>query len=519
MSPPTKSFTLELRSRGSLPGLFVRVKEYNIAAGGDEHPDTFFNLSTAVGSDNGSLRWGGSAFEKTARDIKIFRDEGIQAWILQAKVMNPAGNINTSRLNLDDYLDVIQCSDPGTTNERLAIVLKPRTLVLCFDGTSKHFSNHNTSVVNFMELLNKNDPSKQATGVGTYGGSGFLNRIGLRLAARVDEATAWYLYQHVIDGYKFLMETYQTGDQINIFGYSRGAYTARALAGMIHQLLMCKKIGLLPKSNHEHVAFAYDIYKSSTESIFSKLLTSYDKDRSLPENVDPAKFKKVFCRDVKIHFVGVWDTVGSVGSFWRRRLPHVAYNPSIRFFRQALALDEKRGNFIPSLWDHRLTNKSQDVLEVWFKGDHADVGGGKKINDEGLGAQEKPVLSNIPFRWMLRECQEHTRVRFDREAMNDYRETLGANYPRQPGEGQNKSIDHKLDCKDVQGPYNALARSVFWSLLEWLPVPKLAQRGARPWLRTVYWPNAHAPRIINFLSSRSSVRLHYSRKDGKERKA
>ncbi|KAF8600938.1 hypothetical protein BDV93DRAFT_421482, partial [Ceratobasidium sp. AG-I] len=78
-----------------------------------------------------------------------------------------------------------------------------RTLVLCFDGTSNHFSNQNTNVVKLMELLKKTDPSRQ-------------------MVRYADEGLAWYLYQHVV------------GDRISIFGFSRGAFTARALAGMVH---------------------------------------------------------------------------------------------------------------------------------------------------------------------------------------------------------------------------------------------------------------------------------------------
>ncbi|KAF8687041.1 hypothetical protein RHS03_10029, partial [Rhizoctonia solani] len=133
-----------------------------------------------------------------------------------------------------------------------------RSIVLCFDGTSNHFSERNTNVVKLVELLSKNDPSTQMvhissanialqvthyawlgllsdnTGVGTYSHPGFWTGITEVIAKKADEAVAWYLYQHVIDGYRFIMESYREGDEISIFGFSRGAYTARALAGMLH---------------------------------------------------------------------------------------------------------------------------------------------------------------------------------------------------------------------------------------------------------------------------------------------
>ncbi|KAF8596212.1 hypothetical protein BDV93DRAFT_406835, partial [Ceratobasidium sp. AG-I] len=91
-----------------------------------------------------------------------------------------------------------------------------RTLVLCFDGTSNHFSNKNTNVVKLMELLKKTDPSRQMV---RY----IITQYSLRSTLNpADEGLAWYLYQHVV------------GDRISIFGFSRGAFTARALAGMVH---------------------------------------------------------------------------------------------------------------------------------------------------------------------------------------------------------------------------------------------------------------------------------------------
>ncbi|KAH7309394.1 hypothetical protein B0J17DRAFT_725067 [Rhizoctonia solani] len=101
----------------------------------------------------------------------------------------------------------------------------------------------NTNVVKLVELLKKDDPPQQMAGVGTYLTPGYLTDVGQAVAATTDEFFAIYLCQHVIDGYKYLMETYRAGDQVSIFGFSRGAYTARALAGMLHS------VGLLSRHN------------------------------------------------------------------------------------------------------------------------------------------------------------------------------------------------------------------------------------------------------------------------------
>jgi uncharacterized protein (DUF2235 family) len=138
---------------------------------------------------------------------------------------------------------------------------------------------------------------------------------------------AWNLDAHVMDGYEFLMQNYKAGDRICIFGFSRGAYTARALAGMIH------KVGLLPAYNYQQVPFAYKMY------------TRADKVGWEQSN----GFKKAFSIHVDIEFLGVWDTVDSVGLF-PRRLPFTTSNTVVRNFRHAVALDERRAKFKANLW-------------------------------------------------------------------------------------------------------------------------------------------------------------------------
>jgi uncharacterized protein (DUF2235 family) len=113
-------------------------------------------------------------------------------------------------------------------------------------------------------------------------------------------------------------------------GFSRGAYTARALAGFLY------KAGLLPRGNQAQVPFAYKLYKREDEEGV-KLC---------------AGFKQTYCQDVKIEFLGVWDTVASVGVFIKRTLPFTNSNRSIKTFRHALALDERRTKFQPNYY-HR----------------------------------------------------------------------------------------------------------------------------------------------------------------------
>lgn len=328
---------------------------------------------------------------------------------------------------------------------------KPRTLVLCFDGTANEFNKRNTNVVKLYSILRKDNPKSQLcyyqAGVGTYFQPGVVSPL-FRFAARtLDEMFAWYLSEHIMNGYKFLMQNYHEGDSVCIFGFSRGAYTARALAGMLH------KVGLLSKDNLEQISFAYRLYKSSS-----------NKDNKLA-----TRFKKTFSREVPIEFLGVWDTVASVGIVSGRTLPFVGTNNTIKWFRQALSLDERRAKFRPNLYHRPAVDSTPEpsqtrpptrrfiprafsiskgprqldtphnphhdsshdkkgfgnasesdannkrVLEVWFAGSHSDVGGGLAMDTK------QHALSNISLRWMVREIlKTRCHILFDEAALKQW---------------------------------------------------------------------------------------------------
>ncbi|KAF9783112.1 hypothetical protein BJ322DRAFT_136244 [Thelephora terrestris] len=214
----------------------------------------------------------------------------------------------------------------------------PRVIVLCFDGTSNQFSAQNTNVVKFYGLLDKCCPLQQIVyyqpGIGTYINPGVVSPALGWIAKIADQAFAWYLNQHVMGGYQFLMDNYRSGDKICIFGFSRGAYTARALAGFLF------KIGLLPRDNIEQVPFAYSLY-TRTDKAGKALAIEY---------------KQTFCTAVTIDFLGVWDTVASVGLIFGRSLPFTSANSAVRVFRHALSLDEHRARFQPNAF-HRESPK------------------------------------------------------------------------------------------------------------------------------------------------------------------
>ncbi|KAH8821387.1 hypothetical protein F5884DRAFT_85170 [Xylogone sp. PMI_703] len=318
---------------------------------------------------------------------------------------------------------------------------KGRTIVICLDGTGDKFDNDNSNVVNFVACLKKDDPSQityYQSGIGTYDGHGLKSGF----SAAIDMAVGSGLGIHIKDAYRFLMENYCEGDKICLLGFSRGAYTVRCLAGMLH------KVGLLPAHNSAQVSFAYEFYKNDTPDGWKM----------------SEEFKKTFCTNVQVYFVGVWDCVASVG-FIPRELPFSKSSTgSIHYFRHAMALDEHRAKFPvlqwqghnlkqnnkanvikdpqqnqlngkadsrPPLQEHKrsssaashlkhmeqkntqrrlearfehdeenINNVETDVLEVWFAGCHADVGGGAVSNNE------RHMLSRIPLRWMIRQCFE-----------------------------------------------------------------------------------------------------------------
>ncbi|KAI8981358.1 hypothetical protein BD414DRAFT_549728 [Trametes punicea] len=417
-----------------------------------------------------------------------------------------------------------------------------RTLVLCFDGTGDQFDADNSNVVAFFSLLKKDDRREQMvyyqTGIGTYTSSQGVSPLRSKFDKLLDEMIAWHLDAHVQGdaGYEFLMQNYQAGDKICLFGFSRGAYTARALAGMIH------KVGLLPACNHQQVPFAYKMYTRDDELGWKQ----------------STAFKKAFSIDVDIDFIGVWDTVDSVGII-PHRLPFTSSNRSIRVFRHAIALDERRARFQVSLYKrpsssseaergtrpgdmprgdteyatrvpvagdpHSASAKERekrkvknpnsefrrqrqferefnsqdgcdvhgttDVLEVWFAGCHCDVGGGSVTDDT------PHTLARIPLRWMIRECfKTNTGIRFHGELLKRIGLDPAALHPivmdrpppLEPKATYLESVappvphttEEEHEVRDALSPiYDQLNLAKYWWLLEFLPM-KARVRGPGP---------------------------------------
>ena len=247
-----------------------------------------------------------------------------------------------------------------------------RNIVLCFDGTNNEYAATNTNVVKLYGMLDRagdDQPGYYQPGIGTFPPPGVWGKFRKWFITRLDLAVAWLLEEHVSDGYRFLMRYYREGDRIFIFGFSRGAYTARALAAML-----CK-VGLLTEGNEELLPFAWDMFKR-------------EKDPTLYTG-----FRHTFSRKVAVHFIGLWDTVSSVGWMWNPQyFQFTANNPIVCNVRHAVALDERRAYFPTNLWgaDPKMPT---NVEQVWFPGVHCDVGGGYIEREAGL--------SKIALQWMV----------------------------------------------------------------------------------------------------------------------
>ncbi|KAJ6606794.1 hypothetical protein B0H10DRAFT_2195249 [Mycena sp. CBHHK59/15] len=446
--------------------------------------------------------------------------------------------MSTSPSAVDDYLDFPKTSSPtrskindfgGVKEFDLEKTIPPtnehRTLVLCFDGTGAAYGStmldtcRNSNVINFFTMLKKADESQQLVyyqaGIGTYSIPEVAHPKLAKLHRTLDAMLGSHLNAHVMGGYEFLMQNYQYGDKICLFGFSRGAYTARALAGMI------QKVGLLPKCNHQQVPFAYKMYSREDETGWRQ----------------STAFKKAFAIDVDIELVAVWDTVSAVGLV-PRRLPFTRSNTNVRYLRHAIALDEHRARFQPNFWNRPTQDELQlgiqagempksrrklstmkslkdlekqytdggqyetHVEEVWFAGCHCDVGGG------ALSNTARNSLARIPLRWMIRQCfLLETGIHFHGEMLRLIGVDPATLYPRVlplppallefPKDTQrttptaavavadcNFRNEEEEDLADALTPINdELKRVKLWWILEFLPQKLRFQDSDDSWTR------------------------------------
>ena len=276
-----------------------------------------------------------------------------------------------------------------------------KNIVACCDGTGNQIERNLSNVLKLFRVVNKSDKQRvyYNAGIGTIGSSDAWARWRQDAKAVFELATGYGLDADILGAYEFVCRHYEDGDAIFLFGFSRGAYTVRAVAGMIHL------IGVLPPDQLNISDYALRSYKQVND----------DGDFTLTWNFS----KVVGARQARIKFVGVWDTVASVLVPRRDRiipvpqlltLPYTRKNPSVQVFRHAIAIDERRRMFRLNRWiepqtfvqnpfDKKTPPTAQDIKQVWFAGVHADVGGGYP--------EIESALAKFPLDWMIREAIVH----------------------------------------------------------------------------------------------------------------
>ena len=350
----------------------------------------------------------------------------------------------------------------------------PKNIVILLDGTSNEICSNRTNILRLFGTLQKGPEQVvyYSPGVGTFGAANAWSYWVRKAIELWGMATGWGLDQVVKEAYRFVIDHYDNGnrtggesvgrDRIYIFGFSRGAYSARVLAGFINAL------GLVAKDNLNLIDPAYRAYKSVTESgdVQAEWQEMNLYDRILAPDHPP------------IRCLGVFDTVASVieiGRYRPRFRSHActSENPSVEAVRHAVAMDERRNLFQPLLWvmgqsyfgDRfgQVALGPQDARELWFAGVHGDVGGGFP--------EQQSALAKVPLDWMIRETTPMGLI-YKTETVEDL--VLGENASNKP---VNKYV--------APDPLAAANQSMNWAwgLLEFLP--RWIPRNERPWRRDV----------------------------------
>ncbi len=256
-------------------------------------------------------------------------------------------------------------------------------IVICADGTWNRPE----------EDIEKDHPTnvlKLARGIAPGGANGKQHvfydwGLGSYHSGLSAGATGRGIHKNILDGYRYIVQNYANGDDIYLFGFSRGAYTVRALCGLINNC------GIIKRNDARLIQQAWEIYKSPSK-------------KNHPGGSAATNFRSNHCHPSrKVHFVGVWDTVGALGipislmgmfdgndEFYDNRM-----GSNVSYARHALAIDERREDFAPTIWQPK---PGVDLKQVWFAGSHADVGGSYEPDDDGT------AIADVPLKWMLNEA-------------------------------------------------------------------------------------------------------------------
>jgi uncharacterized protein (DUF2235 family) len=339
----------------------------------------------------------------------------------------------------------------------------PKNLVLCCDGTNNQFDGYHTNVIRAYKVARRHQGqlTYYDPGVGTMPEPWWTTWLEKKLAVLRGLIYGDGFFDNISDAYRFIITNYEPGDKIFLFGFSRGAFTARAVAAMLHS------VGLLHPATENLLSYAQRYWRS-------------DRRRQSSGAKIAAEFKATLARQCPVHFIGVWDTVGSVGFFNHfRTFPHTQHNPEVTCVRHAVSIDERRSTFRQNqMFPMPAT---QDVKNVFFAGVHSDVGGGYPPEESGL--------AKIAFEWMIREARNRG-LDVDDAALDRELVGLGTTPP------------------DPCSPLHKSLRS-FWWLAELLPMRRYSfddKKRHWHWLFGAF----NQPRNIQRSAKESHVWLHDS---------
>ncbi|MDT8419321.1 MAG: DUF2235 domain-containing protein, partial [Desulfuromonadales bacterium] len=261
-----------------------------------------------------------------------------------------------------------------------------KRIVICADGTWNRLEKD----------LDKDFPTnvlKLARAIQPLGDEGVPQQVfydwgvGSYYDPVIGGATGKGLHKNIMDDYRYIVQNYSPGDELYLFGFSRGAYTIRSLCGMINNC------GILKRPDAALIQKAFDLYKSRGRAYAPK---GEKAVAFRSEHAHPSR---------EVRFVGVWDTVGAMGipiSFLglfddRDEFYDTKLGRNVRIARHAMAIDEHRKDFEPTIWQPR---DGMDIQQVWFAGAHSNIGGSYRPDKDGS------LLSDNALAWMIEEARK-----------------------------------------------------------------------------------------------------------------
>lgn len=262
-----------------------------------------------------------------------------------------------------------------------------KRIVICADGTwnrpeedlKEDFPTNVLRLARAIKPVGKNNAPQQVFydwGIGSY------------YAQVSGGATGKGMHKNIMDNYRYLVQNYATGDEIYLFGFSRGSYTIRSLCGLINNC------GILKRPDARLIQSAFELYKKRG------VVNS-------PGGGNSVAFRAAHSHASRsVKFVGVWDTVGAMGiplSFLglfddKDEFYDTKIGSNVEVARHAMAIDEHRSDFEPTIWNEKPT---MDLVQVWFPGAHSNIGGSYKPDADGS------LLSDNALDWMIKEAAKH----------------------------------------------------------------------------------------------------------------